>query len=59
MFLRREECVMKSQRREKMARRSISYMAGDVYHDAGRARTGFSFVEAVVEVSLAEAPKLK
>jgi hypothetical protein len=28
---------------EKMARRSSSYMAEDVYHDAGRARVGDSF----------------
>ena len=30
---------MKSQRREKIARRSSSYISCDVYHDDGRART--------------------
>ena len=30
---------MKSQRREKIARRSSSYISCEVYHDAGKART--------------------
>jgi hypothetical protein len=41
-----------------MARRSRENIVGEVYHDAGRARTGFSFsgVEAADGVG---APKVK
>lgn len=37
---------MNNQRFEKMPRRSNSYISGDVYHDAGRARTGCCFTAA-------------